>query len=182
MPATGVTLKRDDASKSQPGNLFNMLRTGRHEVFQPPLQRRDAAEADKLVNLAQFCAQGRWSDQVTGLPAGGVVGLAKRTDHKCLRVERFVGQYAGMPDPIEDQVFIHFITDQVDIATFDQLCQLLKFGGADQRPLGLCGPLSIIIRVRGLSASVSFCQSMEKSRASSCTGTQRPPASSTEGS
>ena len=49
-------------------------------------------------------------------------------------------------------------------------------------PLGLCGELRKIRRVRGLMASLRRCQSTAKSGNASGTCTQRPPASSTDGS
>jgi methionine aminotransferase len=65
---------------------------------------------------------------------------------------------------------------------FDKLSAALSSARLINAPLGLCGVLRMIMRVRGLRASSSFCQSIEKSSSPSCTCTQRPPANSTEGS
>ncbi|MCY1417237.1 hypothetical protein D9M71_327660 [compost metagenome] len=117
--------------------LFDMLGVRRHEISQRPLQRRHAAEVDVLVDLAQLGTEGRWRHHITGFPAGDVVGLAKRADHEGARVQRFMGQHAGVLHAVEHQVLVDFVADQIDITLGDQQRQLVQVIAADQRAAGV---------------------------------------------
>ncbi len=108
-----------------------------HEVGQRPLQRGDAAEADVLVHLAQLGGKQRRRHHIAGLPARDVIGLAERADHEGTLVQLLMGQHAGMPDPVEHQVFIDFVADQVDIALADQRRQPVQLSRRDQRATGV---------------------------------------------
>ena len=83
---------------------------------------------------------------------------------------------------IEHQVLVDLVADQVDVAPRMSAANRSSSAREIRAPLGLCGLLRIIIRVRSLSASVMRCQSMAKPGRARGTCTQRPPASSTEGS
>src|SRR3546814_7251287 len=62
---------------------------------------------------------------------------AERTDHEGAAVQLLMGQDTGVGDAVEHQVFVDFVTDQVNIAVANQRRQLVEFGAADQRYTGV---------------------------------------------
>ncbi|MNN81464.1 hypothetical protein D3C81_1982910 [compost metagenome] len=87
--------------------------------------------------LAQLGTQRRRGDHIAGLPAGDVISLAERADNEGALIQLLVGQHAGMAHAVVDQVFIHFIADQVDIAVSDKPGQLVEVFSGNQRTAGV---------------------------------------------
>src|SRR3546814_4999851 len=51
---------------------------------------------------------------------------AERTDHEGAAVQLLMGQDTGVGDAVEHQVFVDFVTDQVNIAVANQRSQLVE--------------------------------------------------------
>ena len=75
----------------------------------------------ELVNLPELGRQFRRSDDVSGLPSGDMKALAKREDNKGTLIQLRISQHRLMLMPIEDDVLIHFIADEIDAVFKDDL-------------------------------------------------------------
>ncbi len=108
-----------------------------HEVRQRPLQRRNPCEADILVHLAQLTAERRRRHDVSGFPAGDVVGLAEGADDERTLIQLIVTQHAGMLAPVEYQMLVHLIAEQIDVTLANQCCQAIEITRIDQCTAGV---------------------------------------------
>ena len=170
-PTDGVAATPDSARASpRPRHV----RSERHRSRILDEGRRAVEHAQREV--AGMPGKLRRPDQPADPPAGHGMRLGQAGDRD--RALLHAGQ-AGRRDmlAVEDQRGIDLVGDQPEVVAPAELCHALDLVPVITAPVGLCGELIRIARVRGVTAAARASRSRWKPRsASSGTRTRRAPA------
>ncbi len=96
----------------------------REEISQAVLDRRNGRERHELVDLPELSGELGRGDGIANLPAGRVIRLSERADHKAARGELRMPRHAFVLEAVEDDVFVHFIADDEEVGPAHESGQL----------------------------------------------------------
>ena len=100
-----------------------VLRAIGKEVRKAVLEGSGGGESDELVDATELLGERCRSDAIRHFPARDMVGLAERRNDEAAREQVRIPRQTNVLAAVEDDVFIHFVGQQVDVAIRDDAAQ-----------------------------------------------------------